>query len=58
MIVKVKRKTAERNGLYENCCTDSTNFCGLDDCTEINMRGCDSDREDWRSDGFDPELIM
>lgn len=58
MIVKVKRKTAERNGLYENCCADGTNFCGLDDYAEINMRGCNSDREDWRREGFEPELIM
>lgn len=46
------------HGSFQNCCTDGTNFCGLDDCTEINMRGCNSDREDWRRDGFDPELIM
>ena len=45
-------------GSFQNCCTDGTNFCGLDDCTEINMRGCNSDREDWRREGFDPELIM
>ena len=48
------------DGMYleSNCCTDGTNFCGLDDCTEINMCGCNSDREDWRREGFDPELIM
>jgi len=45
-------------GSFQNCCTDGTNFCGLDDCTEINMCGCNSDREDWRRDGFDPELTM
>ena len=37
---------------------DGTNFCGLDDYAEINMCGCNSDREDWRQDGFDPELTM
>lgn len=46
------------HGSFQNCCTDGTNFCGLDDCTEINMRGCNSDREDWRQDGFDPELTI
>ena len=46
------------HGSFQNCCTDDTNFCGLDDCTEINMRGCNSDREDWHQDGFDPELTM
>ena len=45
-------------GSFQNCCTDGTNFCGLDDYAEINMRGCNSDREDWRRDGFDPELTM
>ena len=45
-------------GSFQNCCTDGTNFCGLDDYTEINMCGCNSDREDWRQDGFNPELIM
>ena len=45
-------------GSFQNCCTDGTNFCGLDDYAEINMRGCNSDREDWRREGFDPELIM
>ena len=43
---------------FPNCCTDGTNFCGLDDYEEINMRGCNSNREDWRQDGFDPELTM
>ena len=46
------------HGSFQNCCTEGTNFCGLDDCTEINMRGCNSDREDWRREGFEPELIM
>ena len=45
-------------GSFQNCCTDGTNFCGLDDYAEINMCGCNSDREDWRQDGFDPELTM
>lgn len=45
-------------GSFQNCCTDGTNFYGLDDCTEINMRGCNSDRKDWRREGFDSELIM
>ena len=45
-------------GSFQNCCTDGTNFCGLDNYAEINMRGCNSDREDWRREGFDPELIM
>lgn len=45
-------------GSFQNCCTDGTNFCGLDDYAEINMRGCNSDREDWQQDGFDPELTM
>ena len=45
-------------GSFQNCCTDGTNFCGLDDYEEINMRGCNSNREDWRQDGFDPELTM
>lgn len=45
-------------GSFQNCCVDGTNFCGLDDYAEINMRGCNSDREDWRREGFDPELIM
>ena len=45
-------------GSFQNCCTDGTNFCGLDDYAEINMRGCNSDREDWHQDGFDPELTM
>mgnify|MGYP002579761546 CR=1 FL=1 len=46
------------HGSFQNCCTDGTNFYGLNDYAEINMRGCNSDREDWRRDGFDPELIM
>ena len=45
-------------GSFQNCCTDGTNFCGLDDYAEINMCGCNSDREEWRQDGFDPELTM
>ena len=46
------------HGSFQNCCTDGTNFYGLNDYAEINMRGCNSDREDWRREGFDPELIM
>ena len=46
------------HGSFQNCCTDGTNFYGLDNYAEINMRRCNSDREDWRRDGFDPELTM
>ena len=46
------------HGSFQNCCTDGTNFYGLNDYAEINMRGCNSDCEDWRREGFDPELIM
>ena len=45
-------------GSFQNCCTDGTNFCGLDDYAEINMRGCCDDREDWHRESFRQELSM
>lgn len=45
-------------GSFQNCCTDGTNLCGLDYYAEIDMRGCNSDREEWLQDGLSPELTM
>lgn len=45
-------------GSLQNCCTDGTNFCGLDYYAEIDMRGCNSDREEWLQDDLSPELTM
>lgn len=45
-------------GSFQNCCTDGTNFCGLDYYAEIDMCGCNSDREEWLQDDLSPELTM
>ena len=45
-------------GIFQNCCTDGTNFCGLDYYEEINMQGCNSDREEWQKESLEQELTM
>lgn len=45
-------------GSFQNCCTDGTNFCGLDYSGEINMQGCNSDREEWQKESLEQELTM
>lgn len=45
-------------GIFQNCCTDGTNFCGLDYYGEINMQGCNSDREEWQKESLEQELTI